>query len=51
MSLFGNMFKPANCFAGAVLVFIAAAIYYKSAGAGLLFAAIPVFCGIAGRRS
>jgi hypothetical protein len=50
MSLFGDMFKPANCFGGAVLVFCVAAAYYRSVVAGLAFAAIPVFCGIAGGR-
>ena len=46
--MFGNMFKPGNCFGGAVLVFGAAATYYHSTKAGLLFAAIPVFFGILG---
>ena len=48
MSLFGNMFKPGNCFGGAILVFFTASVYYKSLKAGLVFAAIPVFFGILG---
>ncbi len=48
MSLFGDMFKPGNCFGGAILVFFAAAVYYKSVKAALVFAAIPVFFGILG---
>ena len=49
--MFGNMFHPVNCFFGAFLVFGAAATYYHSTKAGLLFAAIPVFFGFVGLLS
>ena len=51
MSLFGPMFKPANCFGAAIVVFFIAGAYYHSTKAGLCFAAIPAFFGFTGLLS
>ena len=48
MSLFGPMFKPANCFGAAIVVFFIAGAYYHSVKAGLCFAAIPAVMGVFG---
>ena len=48
MSLFGPMFKPANCFGAAIVVFFIAGAYYHSVTAGLLFATIPATFGLLG---
>ena len=42
------MFKPSNCFKGALLVWVLASLRFHSAAAGLVFAVIPFGFGVAG---
>jgi len=41
------VFKPSNCFKGALLVWVIAAMRFHSWQAGLLFAVIPLGFGVA----
>lgn len=47
-TLFGPMFRRENALGGAVLVFIAAGLFFHSVMAGLGFAAVPLFFAILG---
>lgn len=42
------MFRPSSCFKGAILVWLIAGMWFHSAAAGLVFAAIPFGFGIMG---
>lgn len=47
-TLFGDPFRPENAAAAAVLMFIAAGLYFHSVKAGLIVAGVPAFFALLG---